>query len=221
MFRLQENTPEIYTKQSRDFQTFCRIYDVINNAIRFNATSAGNLLDPLKTSDRMLPLLATRVGFFPKIDYDTNALRQVISSFPYIVKYKGSKQGIEMALNVILKIENNYQDSIVNIDTQNSIVNIYTKTKIQGEDLLRDVLSYILPIGYDLTVNTYVEKDLSNSPSQLGFGQDSVITTEPLNTNVSIVINQDNGNSNNENQRPIGSYTTTLVVGENNIQREI
>ena len=52
-----------------------------------------------------------------------------ISSFPYIVKYKGSKKGIEMALNVILKIENNYQESVVNIDAQNSIVNIYTKTK--------------------------------------------------------------------------------------------
>ncbi len=216
MFRLQENTPEVYTKQSRDFQLFCRIYDVINNTIRFNALSTSNLLDPLKTSDKMLPLLATKVGFFPKNEYNTEALRQVISSFPYIVKYKGSKKGIEMALNVILKIENNYQESIVNIDAQNSIVNIYTKTKIQGEELLRDVLSYILPIGYDLTVNTYTEKDLSKSPSQIGFGKDSTTQVSLHNRDVAIVINKDNGDDEDTEDRPIGSYTTTLVIGKNN-----
>ena len=57
MFRLQENVPEVYVKHSRDFQTFCRIYDVINNSLRFNALSAENLLNPLKVNDKMLPLL--------------------------------------------------------------------------------------------------------------------------------------------------------------------
>lgn len=210
MFRLQENVPEVYVKQSRDFQLFCRIYDVINNAIRFNAKSTINLLSPLQTSDKMLPLLATRVGFFPKNQYNTEALREVISAFPYIIKYKGSKKGIEMALNVILKIENNYKNSIVNIDTENSIVNIYTETKIQGEALLRDVLSYILPIGYDLTVSTFKGKVLDKSSAQTQI-KDLVSQNSYKSIDLSIVSNDDP----NEAPESIGSYTTTEVLKGN------
>lgn len=210
MFRLQENVPEIYVKASRDFQLFCRIYDVINNSIRFNAKSIDNLLNPMLASDRILQLLATRVGFFPQHDYNTNALREVISAFPFIIKNKGSKLGIEMALNVILKIENNYDKSFVLIDTENSLVGIYTKNKIKGEDLLRDVLSYIIPIGYDLEVSTYVEKDLSDSPTQLVI-DNSEQHLSVYDINNSIVI-PDQGEANTITLRTLGSYTTAVVL---------
>ena len=209
MFRLQENVPEVYVKQSRDFQLFCRIYDVINNALRFNAKSTENLLDPLHTSDRILPLLASRVGFFPKNEYSTEALRQVISAFPYIIKYKGSKIGIEMALNVILKLENNYDESFAIIDNDEYMVKIYTKTKIQGEALLRDVLSYILPVGYDLEVNTYTDKDLS--PTQLKTSATIEYKGHPDNKNVSVVV------TDADVDNVIGSYTTTIVLNQANI----
>jgi len=222
MFRLQENVPEVYVKQSRDFQLFCRIYDMINNAIRFNAKSTDTLLSPLQTSDKMLQLLATRVGFFPKSEYNTEALRQVISAFPYIIKYKGSKLGIEMALNTILKAENQYEKTIINFDVENSMINIYTKNRLQSEDLLRDVLSYILPVGYDLDISTYVEEDLSDSPSQLGINMPFNKTNNTVsiaNKNVSIIINSDSNNSNDPTitDRAIGSYTTTLVLNDKNI----
>ena len=210
MFRLQENVPEIYVKASRDFQLFCRIYDVINNSIRFNAKSIDNLLNPMLASDRILPLLATRVGFFPKHEYNTNALREVISAFPFIVKYKGSKLGIEMALNVILKIENNYDKSFVFIDSEHSLVGKKKKNKIKGEDLLRDVLSYIIPIGYDLEVSTYVEKDLSDSPTQLGL-QNSYDKVNVISINNSIII-PDQGDANTITLRTLGSYTTSSVL---------
>lgn len=213
MFRLQENVPEIYVKASRDFQLFCRIYDVINNSIRFNAKSIDNLLNPMLASDRILPLLATKVGFFPKHEYNTNALREVISAFPFIVKYKGSKLGIEMALNVILKIENNYDQSFVFIDSEHSLVGIYTKNKIKGEDLLRDVLSYIIPIGYDLEVSTYVEKDLSDSPTQLGL-QNNYDKVKVTSINNSIIV-PDQGEANTITLRTLGSYTTSSVLNGN------
>lgn len=207
MFRLQDNVPEVYVKQSRDFQLFCRIYDVVNNAIRFNAKSAENLLDPLKVSDRMLPLLATRVGFFPKHEYNTYALREVISAFPYIIKYKGSKLGIEMALNVILKIENNYQESLVQIDTGNSRVNILTSTKLKGEDLLRDVLSYILPIGYEIVVSTFDKHDIDDKDRQLELGV-TIIKEDLVNSQgVSVVVSPNDGDG-----RILGSYTTMQTV---------
>ena len=210
MFRLQENVPEIYVKASRDFQTFCRIYDVINNTIRFNAKSLDNGLNPLQASDRILQLLTTRVGFFPSHEYNTLALRAVISAFPFIVKYKGSKIGIEMALNVVLKLENNYAPSFVVIDKTNSMIGIYTKNKIKGEDLLRDVLSYIIPIGYDIEVSTYIDVDLSQSPTQI-----NIITSQQTikitNRDNSIII-PNQLQSDNIEDRSCGGYTTTIVL---------
>ena len=212
MFRLQDNVPEVYVKWSRDFQLFCRIYDVINNSMRFNAKSSQNLLDPLNTTDNMLQLLATRIGFFPKNEYNTEALREVMSAFPYIVKYKGSKKGIEMALNVILKIENNYKESFVDIDSKNSIVNIYTNAKIESENLLRDVLSYIIPIGYDIVINTYTKADTSRTLSQIGLSE-NVEQGSYTSSDISIVSNTDPEDA----LASVGSYTTTEVLGENNL----
>lgn len=214
MFRLQENVPEVYVKQSRDFQLFCRVFDTINNSLRYNALSAQNLLNPLKVSDRLLPLLATRVGFFPKHEYNTYALREVISAFPYIVKYKGSKLGIEMALNVILKIENNYKGSLVRINNVSHTVEIYTETRIKGEDLLRDVLSYILPIGYDINVSTYEYRDLSNYPTQVGLNSNNMQEVNKNSKDISIILSSDDLTSydTQEKKDAIGSYTTTVVL---------
>lgn len=214
MFRLQENVPEVYVKQSRDFQLFCRVFDTVNNSLRYNALSAQNLLNPLKVSDRLLPLLATRVGFFPKHEYNTYALREVISAFPYIVKYKGSKLGIEMALNVILKIENNYKGSLVRINNISHTVEIYTETRIKGEDLLRDVLSYILPIGYDINVSTYEYRDLSNYPTQVGLNSNNMQEVNKDSKDISIILSSDDLTSydTQEKKDTIGSYTTTVVL---------
>lgn len=223
MFRLQENVPEIYVNQSRDFQLFCRIYDVINNTLRYNAKSVNNLLNPIKVADNMLQLLATRVGFFPKSEYNTETLREVISAFPYMVKYKGSKQGIEMAINVILKAENNFANSFVDIDNTQAQINIYTEKRIKNENLLRDVLSYILPIGYDLVIGTYT-KPSDNTTSQLLIS-DSVELADTNNRNASVISSilsandiQNLPQNNKVVKDGVGSYTSTQVLNSETLR---
>ena len=105
MFRLQDNTPSVYVNQSRDFQLFCRLYDCINNGVKFDIDTMLNILDPMKINDRMLNLLCTKVGFFPKAQYNSNVLRHIIASFPYAIKHKGTLLGIEIAVGTILKAE--------------------------------------------------------------------------------------------------------------------
>ena len=152
MFRLQDNVPEVYVKSSRDFQLISRLYDLSNNAVRFDVKAMRSMLDPALANDRILLLLATRVGFFPKHEYNTYALRQVISSFPYILKNKGNKTGIRIALYTILKAEGNYQRSNVDLSPDDYIVNIQVEKPLINEQLLRDVLEYVLPIGYAVNI---------------------------------------------------------------------
>ena len=90
VFRAQDNTPPYCVEASRDFQLFCRAMDVIANGVKFDIDSMIQVLDPMKVSDDMLELYATRVGFFHKKPIDSNVLRYIISAFPYIIKNKGT-----------------------------------------------------------------------------------------------------------------------------------
>ena len=108
MIKLQENVPQYYVEQSRDFQLFLRVLDCIQNGVKFDIDSMIYLLDPTKVNNRMLSLFCERVGFYPKRELNSNMLRYIISAFPYLMKYKGSKKGIEEAIAVVLKADNVY-----------------------------------------------------------------------------------------------------------------
>ena len=92
MFRLQNNTPSYYVNNSRDFQLFCRLYDYINNGVKFDIDSIININDPLKINDRLLNLYGSKVGFFTNKNINTNVLRRILKAFPYLIKYKGTKK---------------------------------------------------------------------------------------------------------------------------------
>lgn len=163
MFRLQDSVPEIYTKESRDFQLFLRLYDYVNSGVRYSAKSIDNLLDPFKCNSRAVSLLCTRVGFFPKSEYNTYALRHIINVFSEMLKYKGSKKGIEIALNAILRAEKNNSGYWVSINKSKNAILILTKKAIENQTLLEDVLSYIIPTGYTLEIGTYEEEQIGTS----------------------------------------------------------
>lgn len=240
MFRLQENVPEIYTKSSRDFQLFCRIYDILNNAIRYSVKSTDYLLNPFLVNDTILPLLATRVGFFPKSEYNTHALRLIISVFPYMMKYKGSKNGIKIALNAILKAENNYGESIIIVskdDTEDTAsivgdekVMIYTEFPIKNELLLRDVLSYILPIGYELEIGRYTsyngdittQNSVQDYPLQIKTKLTEISKVvgfnELNNGNINFTLNPTIMSNSDITKNTIGSYTVMEVVSADDLE---
>lgn len=166
MFRLQDNMPQVYTEQSRDFQLFCRLYDCINNGVKFDIDTMINILDPYKTNDIVLPLLCAKVGFFPKNEYNSNILRNIISIFPYCIKHKGTKQGILSATYAILKGENNVNEAIqVDINQSNYSISINTQKPIINQKALEDVLSYIIPTGYFYTTDIYKPTILSDKVS--------------------------------------------------------
>lgn len=164
MIRLQDNVPQVYVEQSRDFQLFCRLYDCINNGVRYDINSMLLILDPMKVSDRMLNLLCTKVGFFTNRNYDSKILRYILVAFPYALKYKGSKHGIEIAVSTILKAEADFRVAEVNdeiikttveIDSNEHVIRIFTTVEINNKNALKDFLKYIMPVGYVYSLETH------------------------------------------------------------------
>ena len=125
-----------------------------------------NILDATLVKDRMLDLLCTRVGFFPRIEIDAQVLKYIVASFPYIVKNKGSETGIKAAVNAILKAENNpkvvaeprieiVKDSIGGHLSEPYTIYIYTLVSIYNKAALDELLRYVVPAGFTYKLLEY------------------------------------------------------------------
>lgn len=198
MFRLQNNVPSTYIEQSRDFQLFCRLYDCINNGVQFDISTITDILDPIKVNDRVVKLLATRVGFITDIDIDNTVLRYILSAYPYIIKNKGTRKGIEAAVNAILHAEHSIKAAtveVVNKPAEGSnqaeySVNIYTPIILSSKTkkALNELLKYILPVGYIFDILPY-DKLSGNEPlkTDLTLTTSNIIAVQgPLTTTSSV-----------------------------------
>ena len=163
--RLTENVPDIYVKESRDFQLLCRLYDMTHQDIRYHIDTMTDALTAEKANNRILPLLADRVGFRTNKHIDDNVLRYIISAFPYIIKNKGTKKGIEQAAATILKAENSIDPPTITIDNTNYIITITTPIKIFNKVALEELLKYIIPTGYIFEISEGKRAD-SSKPQQ-------------------------------------------------------
>ena len=220
MFRVQNNVPDVYVNESRDFQILCRLIDCCYGAVKYSIDSIINIFDTINCSDRLLELLATRVGFFPKIQLDSNVLRYIIASFPYIINNKGTEAGVRAAIYAIMKAENlpgaleTVRVEFINKDGNNQIytVRIFTQNKIYNKAALREVMKYVLPFGYLYTLNNY--STVSGSTDRVGVYSD---------VRVAKMLSQRSGVHNKTDKRQIfgnrvvGTYNTETVVSSNDI----
>jgi hypothetical protein len=157
MFRLQDNVPDVYINESRDFQLICRLYDLIINGVMFDINSITNINNPMKVNDRLLKLYCSKVGFFTNAYIPDEVLRVILSSFNYTIKYKGTKTGIEHAVCAILKMEGSFKKPIIIIDNDNYNIRILTPITIYNKVALQEYLKHIIPAGYTFTIENSLQ----------------------------------------------------------------
>ena len=159
VFRIQENTPEVYTNTSRDFQLIGRLYDCVINGVKFDTDSILRIIDTESIDSKLLKLLQTKIGFFTSADITDDDLRYVLESFPIIVKNKGSLKGINQAVAVFLKLKHIKSDVKVDIfnkyGTHPYTVQINLNMPYTDTILLDEILKYVLPTGYVVAYSFY------------------------------------------------------------------
>ena len=84
MFLVENNVPDVYVQESRDFQLFSRLYDLVFQSSRFSIDSIPYASDTMHCNDALLPLIATKVGFFTDVNLTNYSHRKVLSAFYYI-----------------------------------------------------------------------------------------------------------------------------------------
>lgn len=166
MIRLQDYTPEIYYKESRDFQFIGRLFDIILNSVKTEADTIYNIPVSDNSDDRLVDLLAMTLGFQAKHQYSGKQLRAICRVFPEIIRKKGSIEAILIACNAIFAAEgleqttqyefyNNKEDNEISYTT----LNLYIPQEFKDLTLLNDLLTYILPAG--MTCNLIKELRLT------------------------------------------------------------
>lgn len=151
MIKLQDLTPEIYYKQSRDFQFIGRLYDIVLNSIKTNATNLYNLPVGKNMDEQLLNLLALTLGFKPNKKYNSKQLRAICSVLPVILKRKGSIEALILATNALLAAEGIIQPLDYTIIPNQSIT-LYVAQKLTDITLLTDLLDYLLPAGLSCVI---------------------------------------------------------------------
>ena len=193
MIKLQDLTPEVYYKQSRDFQFIGRLYDIVLNYVKTNATNLYNLPVGKNMNEQLLNLLALTLGFKTTKNYNSKQLLAICSALPTILKHKGSINALVLAANALLAAEGVKQPLDYTIVPDQGIT-VYIAQEIEDLTLLTDLLDYLLPAGLscelvketqaigkvntiinvtdDITVYIHEEELLSkiNHLSELSFG---------------------------------------------------
>lgn len=151
MIKLQDYTPEIYYKQSRDFQLLGRLYDVVLNSIKTSADALYGLPKADRTMQtRILDLLSYTLGFTAKHEYSNTQLAAVCSVFPSLIKLKGSIQAIQLLGDTLLSAEGiNEKFSCY---AEGNTIQLFIPGALSTLTLFNDLLDYLLPAGMSCNI---------------------------------------------------------------------
>lgn len=223
MIRTQNNVPNYYIEKSRDFQLLCRLLDLISDSTITNVNAVKQSITPETSMSSILPLWCDKVGFEAEEYFDDNALRSIASAFPYIIRKKGTEDGIRLACNAILKAERN-PDAVkpvevnYNKDTFSIDVVIPISVSYVNRKALERILYYIVPAGVTYTIqfgvqtkaqvndNVAEETDEYSADNPLVNVSSSISSSKDGVTSKSVILKD------NANQRMYHTFNHTQVV---------
>ena len=152
LIRTQDNVPDVYMRESRDFQLLCRLYDCAVNGAKLDADTIRFITDTKFCTARLLQLLQTKLGFFTNHDITDDELRLVLEAFPIIMKNKGSLKAIKQAMYVYLKVMHLNTDinvTVINKDPDNPYtIRVGIQSSWRDTTILDEIFRYIMPTGY-------------------------------------------------------------------------
>lgn len=154
MIKLQKYTPEIYYKESRDFQFIGRLFDLVLNAVKTEADLLYHLPLSTDSDEKLLELLAMTLGFKPKHQYNAKQLKAVCSVFAEILRNKGSIKALKIACESLFNAMDISQalDYTFTEGKDNTELNLYIPPEFEDITILNDLLSYVLPAGMSCNI---------------------------------------------------------------------
>ena len=143
MIKLQELTPEVYYKQSRDFQFIGRLFDLVLNYSKTNCDTIYNLPINDNTDEQLMELLSLTLGFTPKYKYTSRQLRAICSVLPLVLRNKGNVQAFVIAATALINAEELAQEIDYQLSKDKKSLTIYVPQDLSDITILNDLFDYL------------------------------------------------------------------------------
>lgn len=147
MIKLQDLAPEVYYKQSRDFQFIGRLYDIVLNSVKTNADILYSLPFNDDSPDDIADLLSSTLGFKLKHNYTAKQLKTLCSVLPLALRNKGNINSLLYVANAIIHASGSDQAADYSLEDNNKHITLYLPNDFSDITLLKDVFEYVLPAG--------------------------------------------------------------------------
>lgn len=170
MLNVEMFVPEIYVKKSRDFQMYCKLLELVANDAKQSADSITDMYNPYKCNNRMLDLLCTLYNYQPKREISDHDLRLILVNYPFLVKHKGSRLGIEAAISLAVKLTGKKitwsYDLLTKDGEGNSQHAIYVNmSDTYDQKYLHEFLEVVLPVGFRIEDSISTEEEAATQAS--------------------------------------------------------
>lgn len=143
--KFQELTPDVYYKQSRDFQFIGRLFETTLNSAKTNTELLKGLPLSDNSDESLIDLMALTLGFKLRHHYNVKQLTSLCHAFSIAIRNKGNITSILMAIQALLNAEGIKEESSYSIAGQKLI--LFIPESLSDITLLKDLLDYILPAG--------------------------------------------------------------------------
>ena len=161
MIKLQDYTPEVYYRESRDFQFIGRLYDLVLNYVKTNADLIYSLPLSDNSDNQFIDLMAMTLGFHAKHKYTSQQLKAICFVLSEIIRNKGTIKALTIACDAIFHAEGIQGQFDYELTNNNTNIVIYLPQELSDTTLLNDLFEYILPAGRSCQIiKTYSEKAL-------------------------------------------------------------
>lgn len=177
MIESKKLVPKHYAN-SRDYQVFLKLLDIVINACDFDTKHFTSLISPVQCKARLLPLLSNYVGYTYDYAETVKLNRLITKNWAALKRNRGSLTGISMAIALALNgVIDDSVDSILelfNLDFS-STVNKYDQE-------INKILLYLHYKGYASKMY-----DLIEAVRPAGVGLD-VINSIPVSSTETVVL---------------------------------
>ena len=140
-------------RQSRDYQAFCKILDLLINNLKTTADYWVDYIDFDNCPDLYLPYLASYVGYNYDYSESYDSNRLIIKNYPNLIHNRGSKLGMSLAtalsVNALGDIDKVEALSMFKIDSQidehgNIKIYIFYPSNLSK---IRELIEVVRPAG--------------------------------------------------------------------------
>lgn len=207
---LTKKVPDVYVEESRDFQMMLRVMSCIENSIKYDIDTMQNITNTEKINSDLLSNLSTKLGFFPRKEFYNDTLRGILIGFPFLLKYKGSRKGIELTIICFLHIVGYSAQYKIDIDQNDFKINIGIAHNLSNTDILKEMLRYIIPTGYAIKIYQFIPTDPIKTKLELTINTDVLIAKN--NKNSIAVLESEVDSDETKVDRELG--TTQIVTAD-------